>query len=128
MLNFKATFSSFSVDDLQKAKQFYSDTLGIEATERPEGLDLNLGSNKVFIYPKDNHEPSTYTVLNFMVENIDEAVDTLSAAGVTFEHYENEFMKTDEKGISRNNGGDKGPTGIAWFKDPAGNFLSVIQE
>lgn len=117
------SFSSFSTNDLQKTKEFYSQTLGIELTEQKEGLGLHLaGGGEVFIYPKPNHTPASFTVLNFMVDDIDEAVDALKELGITFEQYEGE-IKTDEKGISR---GSAGPQ-IAWFKDPAGNILSVLQ-
>jgi catechol 2,3-dioxygenase-like lactoylglutathione lyase family enzyme len=116
-------FSSFSVNDLQKAKEFYGRTLGLDVDETPEGLELHIaGGNNVFVYPKPNHTPATFTILNFRVNNIDEAVDQLTKAGIRFEHYEGE-MKTDSKGIFRG----EGPK-IAWFKDPAGNFLSVLED
>lgn len=121
MLETNKAFSSFSVNDLEKAKQFYAQTLGLKVKESPEGLELHPGQQSIFIYPKPNHEPATFTVLNFQVNNIDAAVDELKQKGVSFEHYEGE-IKTDEKGIHR----DKGPT-IAWFKDPAGNILSVVE-
>jgi catechol 2,3-dioxygenase-like lactoylglutathione lyase family enzyme len=115
-------FSSFSVNDLRRAKEFYTQKLGLEVSVSPEGLDLRLaGGGRVFIYPKPNHEPASFTVLNFSVDDIDQAVDKLSQLGVRFEKYEGE-IKTDEKGIHRN----AGPQ-IAWFKDPAGNILSVLQ-
>jgi predicted enzyme related to lactoylglutathione lyase len=110
------------VDDLKKAKEFYGRTLGLQVSEEPEGLELHPGGDAgVFIYPKPNHKPATFTVLNFMVDDIDNAVDELKKNGVRFEHYDGE-IKTDQKGIHRNDG----PT-IAWFKDPAGNILSVLQ-
>jgi catechol 2,3-dioxygenase-like lactoylglutathione lyase family enzyme len=116
-------FSSFSTDDLQKAKEFYGETLGIDVTEQKEGLGVHLaGGGEVFIYPKPNHTPASFTVLNFMVDDIDEAVDALKGLGITFEQYEGD-IKTDEKGISRANTGPQ----IAWFKDPAGNILSVLE-
>ena len=121
MLESSKAFSSFSVNDLQKAKEFYGQTLGLKVKESPEGLELHPGQQSVFIYPKPNHEPATFTVLNFQVNNIDAAVDDLKHKGVNFEHYEGE-IKTDAKGIHR----DNGPT-IAWFKDPAGNILSVVE-
>ena len=126
MLKNAKTFSSFSVDDIQKAKQFYGETLGIEVAEVPEGLNLKLDGNSLFIYPKPNHEAASFTVLNFMVDDVEQVVDELIAAGIAFEQYNNEFMKTDAKGISRGDGA-MGPKAIAWFKDPAGNFLSIIQ-
>ena len=121
MLEAKKAFSSFSVNDLEKAKQFYAQTLGLKVKESPEGLELNAGQQSIFVYPKPNHEPATFTVLNFQVNNIDAVVDDLKQKGVNFEHYEGE-IKTDAKGIHR----DNGPT-IAWFKDPAGNILSVVE-
>ena len=115
-------FSSFSADDLDKAKAFYGQKLGLEVSQTPEGLELKLaGGGQVFIYPKPNHAPASFTVLNFIVEDIDQAVDQLSSRGIRFEQYEGE-IKTDEKGIHRN----AGPK-IAWFKDPAGNILSVLE-
>jgi catechol 2,3-dioxygenase-like lactoylglutathione lyase family enzyme len=116
-------FSGFSVDDLGRAKQFYGETLGLTVTENPAGLELQLGNGTtVFVYPKPNHEPAMFTILNFMVANVEQAVDALTAAGVQFERYEG--IESDEKGISRGTGG---PT-IAWFKDPAGNILSVLEQ
>jgi predicted enzyme related to lactoylglutathione lyase len=117
-------FSGFSVRDLPKAKEFYSRTLGLEVSEMPEGLELHIaGGARIFIYPKPNHTPATFTILNFPVDDIEQAVDGLSKRGVRFEHYNQGDLKTDEKGIARG----AGPT-IAWFKDPAGNILSVLQE
>ncbi len=117
-------FSSFSVNDLPKAREFYGQTLGLEVSETPEGLQLKIaGGGMVFIYPKPNHTPATFTVLNFPVDDIETAVEELAKRGVRFESYEGE-IKTDEKGIHR---GKEGPM-IAWFKDPAGNILSVLQE
>jgi catechol 2,3-dioxygenase-like lactoylglutathione lyase family enzyme len=120
-------FSSFSVNDLQAAKQFYSEVLGLEVTDSPMGLiELHIaGSNNIMVYPKPNHEPATFTVLNFMAPDIDAAVDALIVKGIVFEQYDEEYMKTDKKGIVRGDG--KGPN-IAWFKDPAGNILSVIED
>ena len=123
---FTGAFSSFSVDDLDTAKKFYADTLGVDVDETDEGLELNIdGSGSVFIYPKDDHEAATFTVLNFTVNDIDDAVDELTERGITFESYEGE-METDEKGIFRGGENDEGPN-IAWFKDPAGNFLSIVE-
>jgi catechol 2,3-dioxygenase-like lactoylglutathione lyase family enzyme len=119
-------FSGFSVDDLKAAKSFYSDTLGLNVVESPEGLGLRLaGGGQVFLYPKENHTPATFTVLNFEVANIDEAVDELTKRGVRFERYGGE-MATDDKGVFRGAERDAGPN-IAWFTDPAGNILSVIE-
>jgi predicted enzyme related to lactoylglutathione lyase len=119
-----AAFSSFSVDDIAKARTFYGQTLEIDISETMGLLELHIaGGFKAMIYPKPDHVPATFTVLNFPVSDIESAVDELARRGVRFEHYEGE-LKTDAKGISR--GGDRGPT-IAWFKDPAGNILSVLE-
>lgn len=123
-------FSSFSVDDLEKAKEFYGQTLGlpVEETEKQGNmeLELTLGTGaKVFIYPKPNHQPASFTILNFPVDDVDKAVDELVAKGVTMEHYDFGNFKTDEKGIIRPSSPADGPT-IAWFKDPAGNTLAVL--
>jgi len=117
--------SGLSVNDLQKAKDFYGKTLGLDITEGSMGIiTLHLsGGGEVFVYPKPNHEPATFTVLNFIVDGIEKTVDELIAKGITFEQYEGQ-LKTNEKGIMRGDG--HGPD-IAWFKDPAGNILSVIQ-
>lgn len=120
-----AAFSGFSVNDLAEAKKFYADKLGLATTE-DMGLNLVLpDGGKVFIYEKDNHQAATYTVLNFVVEDIDEAVEELGKQGVRFEHYEG--MHQEESGIARPPKPEYGPP-IAWFKDPAGNILSVIQK
>jgi predicted enzyme related to lactoylglutathione lyase len=116
-------FSGFSVNDIQKAKEFYGQTLGLEISEAHGLLKLQLaGGTTVLIYPKPNHTPATFTILNFPVDNIEEAVDRLTKSGVRFERYKGD-LKTDERGVFR--GG--GPL-IAWFKDPAGNILSVLEE
>ncbi len=121
MRNVKAAFSGFSVDDLDKAKQFYSDILGIEVTTDGPGLQLHLpGGGNVFVYSKNNHQPATFTVLNLAVDSVEEAVDDLTGRGITFERYEG--AQQDDRGIARD---DRGPA-IAWFKDPAGNILSVV--
>src|SRR6185436_20610850 len=117
------TFSSFSVNDLKKAKEFYGGTLGLDVSETKEGLEMTLEGNTVFIYPKPNHTPATFTVLNFAVDDIDEAVDELNSLGIKLEKYDQAEIRTDAKGIMRG----KGPQ-IAWFKDPAGNILSVIEK
>ena len=119
------TFSSFSVNDVKKAKDFYSQILGLDCKETPEGLELHTANNTVFLYPKPNHTPASFTVLNFQVEDIDAAVDELTGLGVTFEQYNLPDIKTDERGIAR---GPEGPAAIAWFKDPAGNILSVLED
>lgn len=122
MLKRSPAFAGFSADDIGKAKAFYGDTLGLEVTEENGLLNLHLGSGaRVLVYPKDNHEPATYTVLNFPVEDIEASVDSLAGAGVAFERYEG--LEQDERGIYR----EFGPP-IAWFRDPAGNIIAVIQE
>ena len=117
-----APFSSFAVPDIEAARRFYRDTLALPVEDGEMGtLELGLGNGtKVLVYPKPDHVPATYTVLNLPVDDIDDAVDALAARGVRFEHYDGE-IETDAKGISRGNGPD-----IAWFRDPAGNILSVL--
>ncbi|YCK33207.1 VOC family protein [Actinomadura sp. ATCC 39365] len=115
-------FSGFSVDDLAAAKAFYGDTLGLEVSESNGLLTLHItGGTDILVYPKPDHVPATFTILNFPVEDIEQTVDALAARGVQFQRYEH--LKTDERGIFR--GGD--PL-IAWFTDPAGNVLSVLQD
>ena len=117
-------FSGFSVDDVPRAKQFYGDTLGLKVSEENGMLTLHIaGDRPTLVYPKgEAHEPASFTILNFPVDDVEAAVDGLSERGVTFEHYSGSEMSTDEKGIFRT----QGPP-IAWFKDPAGNVLSVIE-
>ena len=134
MPEFTAAFSGFAVDDLAKAREFYASTLGLDVSDRslaaddaagpgmPTGLELHLpGGANVLVYPRPGHEPAAYTILNFLVSDIDRAVDELTARGVRFEQYE--MPKTDPKGIHR----DPRVRPVAWFRDPAGNILSVIQ-
>jgi catechol 2,3-dioxygenase-like lactoylglutathione lyase family enzyme len=118
-------FSGFAVDDLDAARSFYRDTLGLEVTDEEMGiLSLRLaGDRPTMIYPKPDFEPATYTILNFQVGDVEAAVDELGSRGVQFERYDD--FEQDEKGIARTPGG--GPD-IAWFKDPAGNILSVLSE
>ncbi|HET6670594.1 MAG TPA: VOC family protein [Pyrinomonadaceae bacterium] len=116
------TFCSFSVNDLKKAKDFYGGTLGLDVSETKEGLELSLEGNSVFIYSKPNHTPASFTVLNFSVDDIEEAVAELDRLGLPREHYDLPDLKTDNQGIMRG----PGPK-IAWFKDPAGNILSVVE-
>jgi predicted enzyme related to lactoylglutathione lyase len=130
MLTDKKAFSSFSVNDIGKAKEFYQNTLGLNAHQIEMGggysmLELDVtGGAKIMIYPKPNHTPATFTVLNFPVDNLEKTVDELTAKGVKFEHYDMGDLKTNEKGIVRGDG--RGPD-IAWFADPAGNIISVLQ-
>jgi predicted enzyme related to lactoylglutathione lyase len=115
-------FSSFAVDDLEAARSFYGETLGLTVSDGPmDVLSLDLpGDRSTLIYPKPDFTPATYTILNFPVDDVDAAVDELSSRGVEFERYEG--FEQDEKGIARGNGPD-----IAWFKDPAGNILAVLK-
>jgi predicted enzyme related to lactoylglutathione lyase len=117
-------FSGFAVDDIDKAREFYSETLGIEVTDGPMGiLTLNLAGNRpTMVYPKPDFTPATYTILNFQVDDIDAAVDDLTARGVELERYDG--FDQDEKGIARSDG--ESPS-IAWFTDPAGNILAVLE-
>jgi len=123
-LNFASAFGSFSVDNIDQAEKFYRDTLGLKVEKNEMGflnIDITKG-NQVMIYPKEDHQPATFTILNFLVEDLEKTVDNLSRAGITFEHYEGR-MATDEKGIWRTDKGLK----TAWFKDPAGNFIALIE-
>jgi len=123
MLRDSKAFTGFSANDIPKAKEFYGQTLGLKVSESNGLLTLHLaGSNNVLVYRKPNHTPATFTLLNFPVEDVDQAVDELTKRGVRFEIYDLPNIKTDKKGIMRGNG----PT-IAWFKDPAGNILSVLE-
>ena len=121
-------FSSFSVRNIDEAKRFYGQTLGIEVSDVPGMtglLELHLaGGVRIFVYPKPDHAPATFTVLNFPVDNVERAVDALVERGVRFEIYKDGPVKTDAKGIARGGGGPS----IAWFKDPSGNILSVLEE
>jgi catechol 2,3-dioxygenase-like lactoylglutathione lyase family enzyme len=124
MLRDSKAFSGFSAVDIAKEKEFYAGTLGLDVSESNGLLTLRLaGGNNVLIYPKPNHVPATFTVLNFPVKDVDLAVDELTSRGVRFEKYDLPDLKTDKKGIMHGNG----PT-VAWFKDPAGNILSVLKE
>ncbi|CAN5368543.1 VOC family protein [soil metagenome] len=118
-------FNGFSVDDMDAAREFYKDTLGLNVRDNEMGMiEITLGTGGVtLIYPKHNHEPATFTILNFPVDDIDEAVDALAAKGVTFERYDG--MQQDAKGVARGKAANQGPD-IAWFTDPAGNILSVL--
>ena len=123
MIRVDRAFSGFSVNDLAAAKEFYGKTLGVALEEIPQGLTLKIG-NGILVYPKSDHVPATYTILNFPVDNIDEALDELAAKGIMFELYAG---ITDHKGIARGLARNMGPD-IAWFKDPAGNILSILQQ
>ncbi|MER5643895.1 VOC family protein [Streptosporangium sp. NPDC002524] len=115
-------FSGFAVDDVETARRFYTETLGLEVSEKNGMLTLHLaGGGIVLVYPKPGHVPASYTILNFPVDDIDAAVDGLVGRGVVFERYDG--FPQDDRGVMR----EEGPP-IAWFRDPAGNILSVLQE
>lgn len=120
------SFSTYSIDDVGEARSFYADTLGIDVTDEKEGgIGLNLAGRSVYLYPKEDHKPAAFTVLNLAVDDIDEAVDELKSRGIEFESYDGDIA-TDDNGIFR--GGEKGQgPNIAWFKDPADNIISVIE-
>ncbi len=123
MLTKNHAFSGFSVNDLAAAKKFYGQTLGLKVEEQDMGLQLTVGSgHEIFVYEKPDHKPATFTILNFVVDDIDAAVKGLKAKGVKFEHYKD---MTDEDNIARGRKYNQGPD-IAWFTDPAGNILSVL--
>jgi catechol 2,3-dioxygenase-like lactoylglutathione lyase family enzyme len=124
MLKDSKAFTGFSVNDVGKARDFYARTLGLEVSESHGLLKLQLaGGGTVLIYPKPNHTPASFTILNFPVDSVDKAVDELTKRGVRFEIYNEPNLKTDERGVFRGSG----PV-IAWFKDPAGNILSVLEQ
>ena len=124
MLSESKAFSGFSVPDIDAARAFYADTLGLEVTEDHGILSIQLGGgHRAIAYPKPDHEPAGFTILNFPVADIEATVDELTSRGVVFERYEGTPMETDAKGIFR-----KGGPLIAWFTDPAGNVLSVVED
>ena len=127
---YSRAFSSFSVDDLAKAKSFYGEILGLKVKETPEGLEQHLagGNMPVFIYPSDDYHAPEHTVLNFIVDDIDAAIKDLKKRGIIMEQYDLPDMKTDAQGVMRNKAGEPGPKAIAWFKDPAGHILSVLSQ
>lgn len=129
MNNAVGSFSGFSVDSISKVKDFYLNTLGLKLVDDKMGLELELpGGGRVFIYGKPDHQPATFTVLNFVVTDIDATVEELSAKGITFEHYDlGNGAEQDEKGVLRGLEANMGPD-IAWFKDPCDNILAVLQD
>lgn len=127
MIKAQSTFSGFSVDYIDKAKEFYTETLGFKIIDETMGLQLELPDNgKLFVYQKDDHKPATFTVLNIVVDDIDQAIAELTEKGVKFEMYDDMPVKQDQKGVLRGKEANQGPN-IAWFKDPAGNILSLIE-
>lgn len=128
MVQVRDAFQGFSVNDVDAARHFYDEAIGLEVADEMGGLSLKLPSGQhAFVYPKDDHEPATFTILNLVVDDIDRAVDELNAAGVVTKIYEAPHdFGTDERGIARGSQSGQGPD-IAWFRDPAGNVLSVIK-
>lgn len=127
MLQALGSFSGISVDNLQIAKEFYTSVLSLNTKSEQMGLTFDLpGGGELFVYEKADHVPATFTVLNFVVENINDAIDTLVEQGVVFERYDGMPAPQDERGVLRGKAANQGPD-IAWFKDPAGNILSVIE-
>lgn len=125
ILQLEHAFGSYSVNELQAAKKFYGETLGIDVEEQKEGLALTLGGANFFLYPKRDHAPANFTVLNIPTHDIEAAVAELRSRGVKFESYSGD-IETDDSGIFRGAEKGQGPN-IAWFKDPAGNIISVVQ-
>ena len=123
MFGSNQVMSSFSSNDIPACKTFYAETLGFDVEDQFDGLLLKYGGGgQTMVYPKDNHQPASFTVLHVIVDDVEKAVDDLAAKGVTFEHYTEDPVKTDAKGINRDMGG-----AIAWFKDPADNIIGVIE-
>lgn len=127
MFRASEAFSSYSVDDVGKAKVFYGETLGLEVKDNMGGLDLRVGDQRVHLYPKENHEPASFTVLNFPVDDIVLAHDELTRLGISFGYRNDAGLGTDANGIYWGLAQGNGPN-IAWFRDPAGNILSVVQD
>ena len=128
METFLSSFSGISVDNIEKAKDFYVNFLHLEDIDETMGLSLNLpGGGRLFVYEKPGHVPATFTVLNFVVEDIDAVIDEYVEKGLTFERYEDLPAEQDERGVLRGKAAGQGPD-IAWFKDPAGNILALIEE
>ncbi len=126
-MNHLAAFSGYSSGDIDACNKFYRETLGLEIEESMGGLGFTVNGQQVFIYPKPDHEAATFTVLNFVVPNINEAVDELVNKGVSFERYDNLPGEQDERGVMRGKDVGMGPN-IAWFKDPSDNILAIVEE
>ena len=124
---FRGAFSGYSSNDIGAARDFYGKVLGLDLEENMGGLGFTIGGQQVFIYPKDDHQPASFTVLNLVVDSIDAAIDELMAKGVVFERYDSMPAPQDEKGVLRGKAAGMGPD-IAWFKDPAGNILAVVEQ
>lgn len=126
-MTIKAAFSGYSSSNIDACKQFYGDVLGLELTDQMGGIGFNIAGQQVFIYPKPDHEPAKFTVLNFVVDSIDAAIDELAQKGVSFERYDSLPAPQDEKGVLRGKDAGYGPD-IAWFRDPSDNILAVVEE
>jgi catechol 2,3-dioxygenase-like lactoylglutathione lyase family enzyme len=126
-VNIQAAFSGYSSNDIPACKEFYGQLLGLELKEDMGGIGFTINGQQVFIYPKDDHQPATFTVLNFVVADIDVAIDELVAKGVTFERYDSMPAGQDERGVLRGKDAGMGPN-IAWFKDPSQNILAIVEE
>ena len=126
-MNIYGAFSGYSINDVAACKEFYRDTLGLATEDEMGGLRFDVGGQKVFVYPKTDHQPANYTVLNFVVENIDVAIDELKSKGIEFEYYDTLPAPQDERGVLRGLAAGMGPD-IAWFKDPSDNILALVQE
>lgn len=127
-MKINAAFSGYSSNNIEACKTFYGETLGLDLKESMGGFDLTFESGQhVFIYPKDDHQPASFTVLNFVVEDINSSIDELVEKGVNFERYNNMPAQQDERGVLRGKTAGQGPD-IAWFKDPSGNILALIEE
>lgn len=124
---FRGAFSGYSSNDIGAARDFYGKVLGLDLEENMGGLGFTIGGQQVFIYPKDDHQPASFTVLNLVVDSIDAAIDELTAKGVVFERYDSMPAPQDEKGVLRGKAAGMGPD-IAWFKDPASNILAVVEQ
>lgn len=126
-MKIKAAFSGYSSNDIVVCKEFYGTTLGLELQDKMGGIGFTVNGQQIFIYPKDDHRPAAFTVLNFVVDDINDAIDELVAKGIEFERYSNLPAKQDERGALRGKDAGMGPN-IAWFKDPSGNILALIEE
>lgn len=129
MLNDSYAFTGFSVNNLKKAKEFYGELLGLHVHDDQMGLHIHLNDDtQIFIYEKEDHEPASFTILNFVVEDIDKKIEEMTKKGIKFERYDlGDEMKQDEKGVLRGLAANMGPD-IAWFQDPAGNVLAILQD
>lgn len=126
-MNYSSAFSGYSSNRIDAMREFYSTTLGLVIEDNMSGIGFKVGGQQVFVYPKDDHQPATFTVLNLVVENIDAAVDELAGKGVAFVRYDNLPAAQDERGVLRGKDAGMGPN-IAWFKDPSENILALVEE